>query len=70
MPVDVLDDSKMGDSNDTDEELMLQHNPSQQWYYLPGQLPEELLIFKTSDSHKEEGASSGMGFLIFLTAAC
>jgi hypothetical protein len=74
VPVDVIDSAKADYMDDTDEELMLQYSPKQHWYYLPGQLPTELLIFKTVDSHIEEGASSGnvssyLIFYIFISAS-
>jgi len=58
-PVDVLDGPTVDLAEDVEEVLMLHHSPKHRWYYLPGQLPTELLIFKTADDHTEEGASSG-----------
>jgi hypothetical protein len=44
------------------EEVEIHHNSHQQWYYLSGQLPSELLIFKSVDSEAESGMSSGNMF--------
>jgi hypothetical protein len=41
------------------EELQLQYEQNQQWYYLPAQMPDELLIFKLVDGQANEGASFG-----------
>ena len=51
-----------GDVVDRDavfENTQIYYNPEQKWYYLPNQMPSELLIFKNADSESEFGASSG-----------
>jgi len=42
-----------------DEEVEVHHNPHHQWYYLSGQLPSELLVFKCLDPEFENGGSFG-----------
>lgn len=39
------------------ENLQVQYNSSQAWYYLPSQEEDEILIFKSAES--EDGASQG-----------
>jgi hypothetical protein len=48
------------------EEVEIQHNSRQQWYYLSGQLPSELLIFKGVDGEAENGMSFGNIFESFI----
>lgn len=35
------------------ENTQVQHNKSQEWYYLKDQMPHELLVFKNADSCSE-----------------
>lgn len=37
------------------ENQMIQHNPSQSWYYLAGQTQSELLVFRQVDSEHNQG---------------
>ncbi|KAF2099467.1 methyltransferase [Rhizodiscina lignyota] len=54
MAADVVEET--GDSL---EILQVFFNRSQEWYYLPGQLPSEMLIFKNVDSRSSQGATPG-----------
>ena len=51
-----------GDVVDRDavfENTQVRYNSDQRWYYLPNQLPLELLIFKNADSEAMFGAAPG-----------
>lgn len=53
--VDFEQDTMPGDivfTNWTTENLQVMHSSAQKWYWLPGQLPEEVLIFKSAESLK------------------
>ncbi|THX10073.1 hypothetical protein D6D13_05583 [Aureobasidium pullulans] len=53
--VDYEQDTMPGDivfTNWTTENLQVMHSSAQKWYWLPGQLPEEVLIFKSAESLK------------------
>ena len=53
------------DEYESAENLQVQYNENQRWYYLPGQLPTELLIFKNADSlSAEDKVPFGMGKLL------
>ena len=39
----------------TGEIFYLQYNRAQQWYWISGQTPEELLLFVNYDSHPQGG---------------
>ncbi|KAH8820809.1 methyltransferase [Xylogone sp. PMI_703] len=61
--VDFEHDTMSGDVVDRDavfENTQVHYNPAQKWYYLPNQLPSELLIFKNADSESISGASPGV----------
>jgi hypothetical protein len=48
------------------ENTQIQHNPSQQWYYLRDQMPHELIIFKNADSRSiSDGVSPGKSKSLF-----
>ena len=47
----------------TGEIFYLQHNPAQQWYWISGQTPEELLFFINYDSHPRGGPPCRRGYL-------
>jgi hypothetical protein len=60
-----------GDIVDKDavfENTQVHFNSAQNWYYLPDQMPEELLIFKNADSEEESGGmpSEFISILAFL----
>lgn len=38
------------DHDDVNENMQVQYNENYRWYYLAGQIPSELLIFKNADS--------------------
>jgi hypothetical protein len=60
--VDFENDTMAGDVVDRDavfENTQVHYNPKQKWYYLPNQMPSELLIFKNADSESKFDASSG-----------
>ncbi len=60
--VDFENDTMAGDVVDRDavfENTQVHFNPGQKWYYLPNQMPSELLIFKNADSESKLGASAG-----------
>lgn len=42
--------SDVVDYHDANENMQVQYNEKYKWYYLPLQLPTELLIFKNADS--------------------
>lgn len=51
--VDFQTDAMPGDVVDRDEvfeNLQVHHSPNFKWYWLPHQLPSELLMFKNADS--------------------
>lgn len=51
-----------GDVVDRDavfENTQVHYNSDQRWYYLPNQLPLELLIFKNADSEAVFGVTPG-----------
>jgi hypothetical protein len=56
LPCDVLNDMS---GEDVTEDVAVQYDPRQQWYYLPAQLSTELLVFKSMDSQIKDGASTG-----------
>jgi hypothetical protein len=47
------------DRDATFENTQVHYNADQKWYYLPNQLPQELLIFKNADSEAMFGAAPG-----------
>jgi len=60
--VDVDADTMPGDyveAHQEAEDTEVHFNEQQRWYYLPGQLPSELLIFKNADSQAEKGKPFG-----------
>jgi hypothetical protein len=66
--VDFENDTMAGDIVDKDavfENTQVHFNPKQKWYYLPDQMPEELLIFKNADSEEEIGGMPGESISIF-----
>lgn len=42
----------------TRENVMVFHNPAQRWYYLKGQMPWELWVFRQADSEGHQGMFS------------
>ncbi|KIM94336.1 hypothetical protein OIDMADRAFT_60671 [Oidiodendron maius Zn] len=61
--VDFVHDTMAGDVVDRDavfENTQVYYNSDQRWYYLPNQLPLELLIFKNADSETMHGAAPGV----------
>jgi len=61
--VDFELDTMAGDIVDRDavfENTQVHFNPQQKWYYLPNQLPSELLIFKNADGDAQHGATPGV----------
>jgi len=61
--VDFEHDTMAGDVVDRDavfENTQVHYNPEQKWFYLPNQLPSELLIFKNADSESRFGATPGI----------
>ncbi len=36
------------------ENLQVYHNPRQEWHYLSGQLPSELMVFRQSDTAQHD----------------
>jgi hypothetical protein len=66
--VDFENDTMAGDIVDKDavfENTQVHFNAEQKWYYLPDQMPEELLIFKNADSEEESGGIPGNFISIF-----
>ena len=60
--VDFVHDTMAGDVVDRDaafENTQVHYNSDQRWYYLPNQLPLELLIFKNADSEAMSGVAPG-----------
>lgn len=60
--VNFAEDTMAGDVVDRDqvfENTQVHHNPEQKWYYLSGQMPDELVLFKNADSEERLGASPG-----------
>lgn len=60
--VDFELDTMPGDIVDRDavfENTQVHYNPQQKWFYLPNQLPSELLIFKNADGDSPRGATPG-----------
>ena len=60
--VNFDDDTMAGDVVDRGavfENTQVHFNPEQKWYYLPNQLPSELLVFKNADSEEKDGSSLG-----------
>lgn len=39
------------------ENVMVYHNTNQEWYYLSGQMPSELLLFRQADSQNNPGVA-------------
>jgi hypothetical protein len=37
------------------ENIMVYYNPRQKWYYLSGQMPSEILLFRQADSEDRMG---------------
>jgi hypothetical protein len=67
--VDFENDTMAGDIVDKDavfENTQVHFNPKQKWYYLPDQMPGELLIFKNADSQEESGGMPGKFIYVFL----
>lgn len=61
--VDFEHDTMAGDIVDRDaifENTQVHFNPKQKWYYLPNQLPSELLIFKNADGDTPHGSTPGV----------
>ncbi|KAL1966998.1 hypothetical protein VTN77DRAFT_3522 [Rasamsonia byssochlamydoides] len=62
--IDFVADSMPGDVVDRTEvfeNMQVHYNPEQKWYWLPDQLPSELLIFKNADSRSSDGTTSHVG---------
>jgi hypothetical protein len=62
-----------GDIVDKDavfENTQVHFNPEQKWYYLPDQMPEELLIFKNADSQKSGGMPGKFISIFLLSGPC
>lgn len=62
--VDFASDTIAGDVVDREavfENTQVHFNPAQKWYYLPNQLPSELLVFKNADSEQKDGTTPGKG---------
>lgn len=61
--VDFVQDTMTGDIVDREdvfENTQVLYNAGQEWYYLPNQMPDELLIFKNADSEsRSDGVSPG-----------
>ncbi|KUJ15485.1 methyltransferase [Mollisia scopiformis] len=60
--VDFDNDTMAGDVVDREavfENTQVHFNFDQKWYYLPYQLPSELLIFKNADSEEKDGSTQG-----------
>src|SRR5439155_25304908 len=58
--VDFSTDTMPGDLIDrveVFENMQVHYSPQQRWYWLPDQLPSELLIFKNSDSRSLDGTA-------------
>lgn len=61
--VDFARDTMAGDVVDRHqvfENTQVHHDAGQQWYYLGGQMPDELIVFKNADSAEPAGASPGV----------
>lgn len=59
-----------GDVVDRDaafENTQVHFNPEQKWYYLPDQMPDEVLIFKNADSEEQKGGSPGAFIIHMIT---
>ncbi len=41
------------------ENTQVHYNSEQKWYYLPNQMPFELLVFKNADSDEKHGSMPG-----------
>lgn len=48
------------DRNQVFENTQVHYNPEQKWYYLSGQMPDELIMFKNADSEEPSGATPGV----------
>ena len=48
------------DRNQIFENTQVHYNAKQKWYYLSGQMPDELILFKNADSQEPEGATPGV----------
>jgi hypothetical protein len=60
--VDFENDTMAGDvvdRNQVFENTQVHHSDTQKWYYLSGQMPDELVIFKNADSQSKSGATPG-----------
>lgn len=65
--VDYVADTMAGDVIDRDaafENTQVHFNSNQKWYYLPDQMPSEVLVFKNADSEEQRGGNPGMHFAI------
>jgi hypothetical protein len=61
--VDYAADTMAGDVVDRDaafENTQVHFNPNQKWYYLPSQMPFEVLLFKNADSEEFKGGTPGV----------
>jgi len=61
--VDFARDTMAGDVVDRSqvfENTQCHYNESQRWYYLSGQMPDELILFKNADSQEPIGAAPGV----------
>jgi len=50
--------------HDITETIEVQYNPKQRWYYLAGQQPDELLLFKNVDSRCDAGVPPGITHML------
>jgi hypothetical protein len=60
--VDFDEDTMAGDvvdRNQVFENTQVHFNAKMRWYYLSGQMPDELIIFKNADSEELRGATPG-----------
>ena len=48
------------DRNQVFENTQVHYNSGQKWYYLSGQMPDELILFKNADSEEPAGATPGV----------
>ena len=48
------------DRNQVFENTQVHYHEGQEWYYLSGQMPNELIIFKNADSREPSGATPGV----------
>lgn len=48
------------DRNQVFENTQVHHSDEQKWYFLSGQMPDELILFKNADSEEPLGATPGV----------